>query len=220
MYIDKKEALRYMGYRGQKIDNVLQELLDNCIEEVQTVSRKDYIYDIFDIERRGSELCLKGTALVLPGKDIGAHLSRAEKCVVMAATLGLETDRRIAFYSRTDLTRGIVFDASAGAAIESLCDEIQEDIAAKAGSMGFEITQRFSPGYGDLPIDIQGDITRVLRAYERIGLGVNESNVMIPRKSVTAFIGLQKESCASTEHKCANCDNNSCLYRRGEYNDK
>ncbi|MGE5676679.1 MAG: hypothetical protein ACM3ZR_01325 [Pseudomonadota bacterium] len=218
MYIDKKEVLRYMGYRGQEMDKALLELLDSCIEEVQTVSRKDYIYEVFDIERSGSELCLKGTALSLPGKDIARHLSKSDKCVVMAATLGLETDRRIALYSRTDLTRGIVFDASAGVAIESLCDEVQEEVAAKARTMGLEITQRFSPGYGDLPIDIQGDLTRVLKAYERIGLGVNENSVMIPRKSVTALIGMQKEGCASKEHKCTNCDNKNCLYRKDEDN--
>lgn len=217
MYIDKKEALRYMGYRGQEIDKGLQELLDNCIDEVRTVSRRDYIYEVFDIERRGPELCLKGTTLVLPGKNIGSHLSKADKCVVMAATLGLEADRRIAFYSRTDLTRGIVFDACAGVAIEWLCDEIQKEIAAKAKSMGFEITQRFSPGYGDLPIDIQGDLTRALKTYEKIGLGVNESSVMIPRKSVTALIGMQKEACASTEHKCIDCDSKNCLYREDGY---
>ncbi|HWQ29759.1 MAG TPA: hypothetical protein VN549_02115, partial [Negativicutes bacterium] len=207
-------------YRGQEMARTLQELLDNCIEEVQTVSRQDYIYEIFDIERDGSELRLKGTALALPGKDICSHLSKADKCVVMAATLGLETDRRIALYSRTNLTRGIVFDASAGVAIESLCDQVQEEIADKAGIMGYDITQRFSPGYGDLPIDIQGDITRVLKAYERIGLGVNENSVMIPRKSVTALIGMQKEGCATKEHKCTSCDNKNCLYRKGEDNGK
>lgn len=213
MYIDKKEALRYMGYRGQEMDNALQNLLDICIDEVKTVSKESFTYEIFDIERSSEGLYIKGTTLLLRGKDIERHLSKAEKCAVMAVTLGLETDRSIAFYSRTDLTKGIIFDACAAAAVESLCDDVQYEIGTKTKAMGLEMTQRYSPGYGDFSIDVQKEITRVLKTYEKIGLGVNESSIMIPRKSVTAVIGMQKESCVTEGHKCINCKDKNCLYR-------
>lgn len=213
MYIDRKEALRYMGYRGQKMDPALHDLLDTCIEEVKAVSKESFTYGIFDMERVEEGLQLKGTTLLLHGKDIGRHLSKAEKCAVMAVTLGLETDRRIAFYSKTDLTKGLIFDACAAAAVESICDMVQEEIEAKAKAIGLQTTTRFSPGYGDFSIDIQKEIARVLKTYEKFGLGVNESSIMIPRKSVTAVIGMQKESCISREHKCINCEDKNCLYR-------
>lgn len=214
MRIDKKEALRYMGYRGQKIDHAMQGLLEACMEEVRSVSRENYTYEIFDIERKPEGLYLKGTTLLLQGRDIGAHLEKSVKCAVMAVSLGLEIDKRLSFYSRTDLTRSLVFDACAAAAVEALCDEVQEGIEAEAGKLGLQITARFSPGYGDFSIDIQKELVRTLKTYEKFGLGVNESSIMIPRKSVTAVIGMQEENCGTREHKCISCTDENCTYRK------
>ena len=214
MYIDRKEALRYMGHRGQKIDESLQSLLDACIDEVMNISKKGFIYEIFDIERREEGLYLKGSTLILRGEAIHAHLLKAERCAVMAVTLGLEVDRRIAFYSKTDLTKGLVFDACAAVAVESLCDMVQSEIEGKAMTMGLDITSRFSPGYGDFSIDLQKEIAKVLRTYEKIGLSVNESSIMIPRKSVTAVIGMCKGKCSVKSHKCGSCEDKYCLYRK------
>ncbi|HYF82475.1 MAG TPA: vitamin B12 dependent-methionine synthase activation domain-containing protein [Clostridia bacterium] len=220
MYIDRKEALRYMGYRGQKIADNLQCLLDDCIDEVMDISKNSFIYEIFDIERREDGLCMKGSTLILRGEAIHAHLQKAEKCAVMAVTLGLEVDRRIAFYSKTDLTKSLVFDACAAAAVESLCDIVQSEIASKAMTMELEITSRFSPGYGDFSIDIQREIAKVLKTYEKIGLSVNESSIMIPRKSVTAVISLQYDKCSVKSHKCNNCEDKYCLYRKDGADDE
>lgn len=214
MYIDKKEALRYMGYRGQKPDSGMEKLLDVCIAELCDIIKKGFVYDIYDIERTEEGLCLKGTTLVLHGEAIEAHLSRSGKCALLAVTLGLEVDKRVAFYSRMDLTKGLVFDACATAAVEALCDEAQGEIAAAAAAMELQATSRYSPGYGDFDIGIQSQLVKVLKAYERIGISVNESSIMIPRKSVTAIIGLQKEKCTSEGLKCKSCNDRYCLYRK------
>lgn len=214
MYIDRKEALRYMGYRGQKLDHETERLLDECIEEILSISKNSYVYDVFDIERQEEGMYLKGTKLFLEGEAIREHLSKARECAVMAVTLGLEVERRIALYTKTELTKGLVFDACAAAAVESLCDLVQDEIKSKAEVMGLEITGRFSPGYGDFPIEMQKEIISVLKAYERIGLSVNESSVMIPRKSVTAVIGLQQESCGSQTSGCDCCKDINCRYRK------
>jgi len=214
MFIDKKEALRYMGYRGQEMDEKLKALLDDCIQEVKAASRECFTYEIFDIERRPEGLRLAGTTLLLGGRDIGLHLAESRKCALMAVSLGLEIDRRLSIYSRTDLTRSLVFDACAAAAVEALCDEVQERVRSEAADIGLQITTRFSPGYGDLSIDIQRDIVRTLKTYEKFGLGVNGSSLMIPRKSVTAVIGLQSGDCSAREHKCISCEDKTCIYRR------
>ena len=49
---------------------------------------------------------------------------------------------------------------------------------------------RFSPGYGDLPINMQKDIFAALDCPRKIGLSLNESLLMSPSKSVTAIIGV------------------------------
>ena len=71
--------------------------------------------------------------------------------------------------------------------IEALCDCFEADVRGEYGS----IRSRFSPGYGDLSLDFQNDLFRVLDCQRTIGLVLNESMLMSPSKSVTAIIGVE-----------------------------
>ena len=75
--------------------------------------------------------------------------------------------------------------------IEALCDEFCRDMERELALLGFCTTKRFSPGYSDLPLEIQRDIFRVLGCEKRIGLMLNESLLMSPSKSVTAIVGIR-----------------------------
>jgi cobalamin-dependent methionine synthase I len=80
-------------------------------------------------------------------------------------------------------------DALASAAIEALCDGIQAELAAELPE-GYYLTGRFSCGYGDLPLEIQPEILAVLNTQKTIGLFCNQNNILLPRKSVTAVMGV------------------------------
>ncbi len=219
MIIDKNEALRYLGYKGQKVDINLENLLDQSIQELYLISKGKYIYDIFDLERQRDCIYIKGTAFYLHGKDIKTHLEHSEKCALMAVTLGLEVDKHIIMYSKTHLTKSVIFDACASAAVEGLCDRVEEEIKVKAQNTGYVLTSRYSPGYGDFPLSTQEDLLRILNAYNSIGLSVSENHIMLPRKSVTAVMGLQKKDCVMHSNKCSQCDNYDCEYRRNNHNE-
>jgi cobalamin-dependent methionine synthase I len=213
MNIDKKEVLRYLGYNNQALDQVMENLLEECVEEIKEVLKKNYVYYIYDIERQKDRIRFKETNLVFQSKDLSQHLQNSDKCALLAATLGLEIDKRLAYYSRLNLTKGIVLDASATTAIEALCDEVQEEMREKAEKEGYYLTTRYSPGYGDLAIDYQKDILEALKAYSKIGLSLTKDYIMLPRKSVTAFIGWQREEMA-LDDKCSICKDKNCTYRK------
>jgi cobalamin-dependent methionine synthase I len=109
----------------------------------------------------------------------------------MAVTLGNLVDAKIRYYEKFNLTKALILDACATVIIESACDEIQEEIKKEALKTNKGITYRYSPGYGDFPIDIQKKILDILEAQKKIGLSVTEDSILIPRKSVTAVIGFQ-----------------------------
>ena len=215
MSLNKLEILRYLGHNKQTIDNPMEKLLDECIEEITEIAQKRFVYHTYHIEKSNHILTFKDTTLSMDSKDIANHLSQSDQCSLMAASLGLEVDRRIAYYGKFDMTKSLILDACASTAIEALCDEVEEKVRLEALEQGYNITSRFSPGYGDLPITLQKDFTNVLKAYAKIGLTVNESSIMLPRKSVTALIGWQKEKCTRTVHKCNLCLKKNCLYRKG-----
>lgn len=218
---DKNEILRYLGHNGQKVDDSIYTLIDECIDEIRSIARFRYTYKIFDVKIGMSQgsLCieLSDTNVKLTGNDIYEHLRDCRKCAVMAVTLGVEVDNIIRTAQRDDMLKALVLDSCATEFIEKLCDNVENEIRAIAQSENKGINFRFSPGYGDLPIDVQSSVVRILDGTRKIGLTVTENSLMIPGKSVTAIIGF------TTDYKLkpgkTGCDicsmRNNCMFRRG-----
>lgn len=214
MDIDRDEVLRYLGISPKKADKKILAYISDCIEETLKESNPKYIYKIFDLNFKRESILVEGTNLILEGRHIKNLLKQSLKCVLFAATLGSGVERRIGYYKSYDLTRSLVLDACATALIESVCDDIEREVR-DIGEQEYElnITSRYSPGYGDLSLSIQPKLLNVLEAH-RIGLTVTEDLIMIPRKSVTAVIGLQKEK-GSITGTCEKCKNSGdCPYRK------
>jgi len=49
---------------------------------------------------------------------------------------------------------------------------------------------RFSPGYGDMGIENQTKVLKVLSADKTLGITLNSSYFMTPIKSITAIMGV------------------------------
>ena len=64
---------------------------------------------------------------------------------------------------------------------------------------------RFSPGYGDLPITLQNQLLDLLDAPRRVGLTASASHILIPRKSVTAILGVSDRPVAQGARSCVSC---------------
>ena len=97
MVIDKQEVLRYLGYKNQIINKSLIDLVHECCCEIIDICKENFVYEIFDIERKNDQIFLLGSTLVLKDMDIKNLLINSNKCVVMAATLGINVDSRIAY---------------------------------------------------------------------------------------------------------------------------
>ena len=76
------------------------------------------------------------------------------------------------------------------------------------------LRSRFSPGYGDLGLEMQKDIFAVLDCPRKIGLSLNESLLMSPSKSVTAIIGISNVPKTCKPDNCASCAKSDCTFRR------
>lgn len=216
MNIDKNEVLRYLGHKNQDIDEELNSLIDECMLEIVQISKPLYIYKIFDIEAKDDSISVLGTNLLLEGKDIYKHLKDAKRIAIMAATLGVNADNKIRITGKMDMTKSFILDACATDFIEKVCDKVEGEIIEKAKEENFKTNFRYSPGYGDLPIGIQGEIIGILNANKAIGLTTTESSIMIPRKSVTAIVGfLEQDAKVSKKKNCASCNlSKTCNFRR------
>lgn len=214
--IDKNEALRYLGYGGKSPDETIRQLIDTCEAELLKAIQPRFLYRCFDIEKTKSGILLDNTNLLLTGKDIENHLSGCNKAVLLCATISSGADRLIRVAQLNDMTKAVILDSLASVAVEQICNQAEKEIK-KQFSEYFQ-TWRYSPGYGDFPIEIQKDFLDVLNAPKTIGLMATESSILTPRKSVTAVIGLSADEILQKKRGCQTCRlRETCAFRkRGE----
>ncbi len=184
--ISEKEILRYAGCT--KPDESIYDLLRECIREATGKFTYRVCHTALQVSIHG-EMCDFGFFQVRSAK-LASNISGCDIVIAFAATVGIEIDRTIAKYSRVSPSKALMFQAMGAERIESLCDCFCDDINKQYSA---ELRPRFSPGYGDLSVEVQKDIFAVLDCERKIGLTLNNSFLMSPSKSVTAFIGIEND---------------------------
>ena len=203
----QKEALRYLGYRGNEPDDATAGLLDKGYSELSAAAVKRYVYKLSDKD---------DVSGLLRGNDINEHLSESSRVIFFAATLGSAADNVIRRAEVGNMAYALILDALASAMIEEYCDLAENEIKDKAGG---NFTWRYSPGYGDYPIEMQPDLIKYLNAEKLIGLTVTDSNIMLPRKSVTAVIGVSDKEQPDGKRGCEVCNmRENCAFRKNGTN--
>lgn len=212
--IDHAEVLRYL--HCEREDDATRSLIDRCAEEVRRKADVRTVSRVFAVKTVGADgVSFVGTGLRLPGGDLQRHLHGCSRAVLFAATLGDGIDRMIRAAQITDLTRAVVLDCCASALTEAVCNAEEARLRAEASARGEFLTARFSPGYGDLPLAVQKEFLAALDAAKRIGLLATAENVLTPRKSVTAVLGLSDRPTAGAAAGCETCAlRENCAFRR------
>lgn len=202
------EILRYAGCR--KADEATLSLLRDCLEEALPVLSYTVCYRLCSLSVENG-VCRIGDREFMSQK-LALRLSGCDKAVLFAATVGVGLDRLIAKYGRLSPAKGLMMQAIGAERIEALCDAFCKDVAEQTKQA---LTPRFSPGYGDLPLEIQPTIVALTDAQKQIGIGLTESLLMTPSKSVTAIIGLANDTTNTCQTKsCSDCDAVDCDFRR------
>lgn len=208
--IDRNEALRYLGYRGGALPDGAEAAVERCERLLMNVAKPRAVWRQFGLMPDGT---LVGTGFRPAGEDIRAHLAGCDRVILMAATLGAEVEALLRRTQVTNLADAVTLDACASAAVENVCDNLCADIATELAPL--YLTERFSPGYGDLPLSQQRELFCVLDVTRRIGVTLTDSGLMLPQKSVTAILGVSANPVSKRQGGCAACSmQETCVYRK------
>jgi len=204
--VDRSEVLRYLGYHGQGLSEELGDRIDDTVARCLTIARPRATLASYELRSVTDDAVeLEGCTLRLTGRDIATHLNDACEVVLFAATLGADVDRELRLLSLTDPLGQLVFDSVATALVERAADAAEARARAYAANQGRFTSWRFSPGYGDLPLDVQGSFLAVLDATRQLGITLTPSNLMVPTKSVTAIVGIHPSPQSGLESSCSIC---------------
>jgi hypothetical protein len=186
---DEKEILRYAmlpSFAPRPEELPLQE----CLEAAKGAAQCRAVWREYPLKRDGETLDL-GFAKT-DSKDLRRHLEGCDGILLFACTAGAETDRRIARAKMVSPARGLLMHAIGAQQVEGACDRLCGQLAEIYGDR--QLTDRFSPGYGDLPLTMQKDVIAALDCERTIGITLTESLLMTPSKSVTAIIGIKEKT--------------------------
>ncbi len=214
MEVNRKEVERYLGYRGlTTIDEKMQSVIEDCIREMEEAMTPRCIYKTFPIEWDG-ESCEFAGLRVKPG-NLTRNLKGCKEIVMLAVTIGPGADRLVKRSEIRDMLKAYTYQAVGAAAVEAWCDEVNERIKQEAADKELYARPRFSPGYGDFPLEVQKDFERILEMPKSIGVSLSESLLMTPTKSITAVIGLSDKATDCHRAGCEECNmHETCEYSR------
>jgi hypothetical protein len=231
--ISRSEARRFLGYRGiSEPDERVERILEECIQELQEKASPKEVHMTFPLEwEKGFCACsfagirvpdqlrerereAKQGCPVPPG-GLLKNLKGCSEIVMLAVTIGPEADLLVRRAEIRDVLRAYAFQAAGAAYAEAWCDEVNERIRQEAAERGLYARPRFSPGYGDFPLEAQKDFSRILDMPKKIGVSLSESLLMTPTKSITAVIGLSKEKTDCHRAGCEECSmSGTCAFSR------
>lgn len=201
-HIPVREALHFLGWRGAPVEETLMERIAALSDEVIRSVQPRVMMRRFRIEEGGR---LEGTAFSPAGESIRRMLAPCHEAVLLAATLDAQSERMLLRMQAKDAAQALLLDAVLSAAIEEVCELAEDMLRAQMTGEGLYLTDRFSPGYGDMPLAQSKEICEVLQSGKTIGLTVSGSGVMIPRKSVTAVMGVSRRAVVKRMRGCESC---------------
>ncbi len=176
--LDLHSVYRYMGCRETP---ELSELVKAAAQEAETAADYKLCYIKLPMKIEDDQITF-GAFPPVKSSKLAAHFAGCTAAVLFCATCGVFFDRKIAA-SRLSPVNAVIWDAVGTAAIEQLCDDFCCQMQT--------VRSRFSPGYGDLSLSFQRDLLAWLDASRYPGVGLTDSLLMTPTKSVTAIAALE-----------------------------
>lgn len=180
----------------------LTEQMDEAEGMLLEAARPAFAYVIID-----------AGGLQVHGESLARHLDGCDRLVLMAVTLGPEVDELISETQGEKIALSVVIDCGASVMAEMATNLAEEQIRAELASDGTPapdgnpvfMTGRFSPGYGDSPLEMQTQVLDLLDARRQLGITLSKGFMMSPSKSVTAIMGLADHPVTGRLATCEEC---------------
>ncbi len=212
------EALRYMGYKtSEEATEEQKQKLNEVYEELAKVAHCRYHAVRLAIVLNTGDYVAFENGFVLNSKDLATKLEACDEAILFCATLGSEIDRELMQAAARGVEKQVMVQAVAASMLESYCDELETELLTKEDiDAGLCLLPRFSPGYGDLSIQVQPEFLRQVDAARRVGVTLTDGLVMTPTKSVSAVVGVAYKPGANPleHHDCSCCSLHNCAFRK------
>jgi len=167
--LKEKRILRLIGHRQKIVNASLEKLIIEEKKKLSHLLHPASVYMIIDYEKTNKH----------------PIFNNATKVALCICTIGLGLEKEVEnLIKRNDLLRALILDSLGSESVEEVAIHSDRKIAEEALTMHLWPSKRFSPGYREWDLKEQQFIFKMLPA-KKIGVKLNESCMMIPRKSIS-----------------------------------
>lgn len=200
---------------GEGSREFVSHFAEEILREAEEIAEVRAEYRIFEgiVADDSKKTISVGSQSFNVDKIVYSQLKKSESTALFLCTAGPEIGRRsrMAMQER-DLLTGYIYDVIGSEVAEAAADLMQKDLEANAGTDGFRITNRYSPGYCGWDVAEQHKLFSFF-PDNFCGITLTESALMTPVKSVSGIIGIGK-NVKHNPYTCGMCDMKDCIYRR------
>ncbi|NIM90739.1 MAG: hypothetical protein GTO17_07300 [Candidatus Aminicenantes bacterium] len=167
--LQEKRIFSLMGYQQKTNSSSLTKLITEEKKKLDDLLKPESLYTIIDYEETNKH----------------SVFNDAEKVALCVCTIGPELEKEVEdLTKKNDLLKALILDSMGSEAVEEVATQSDKIIAEEAIKMNLWPSKRYSPGYGGWDLKEQQFIFKMLPA-QKIGIKLNESFMMIPRKSIS-----------------------------------
>lgn len=184
------------GIDPAKASALLNRTAAEILDEANSLLKPAALYGTLPVtDFQHEEITFAGGTF--SGSLVARAFAGASKLTLALCTIGSELEERTAELMNADMIHGIALDGAGTAAVGKLSRMIKEEIVYNAEKNGFKAGMKANPGQEGWPIWQQQTFFSLVPA-EKIGVTLNKSCLMIPRKSVSFVIGYGERMCAES----------------------
>lgn len=198
--LPRREIYRYLGYKNAR---QVSPRTRKMVEE--------------QLAAAGRWLSPRAVYRIIGREDLAfrQHFKDARQVALAICTAGEALEERIqGLFHQGSAAEAVILDAIGSVAAEAVAEVVNREIDTWARQRGLHTTRRFSPGYGDWPVEDQEFVFSHFPP-EPAGVRLSPGGMMLPRKSVSFAVKIGERPMQEVNPgRCASCQLHSrCAYR-------
>lgn len=186
----RREIYRYLRLEGSEPDEETKADVERNLRRLMETARIAKTAELRPVRREGNILYFG--SFQTESRVLAENLKTSEYVVLFAITLGAAVDRLINKLTVLSKTDAFMTDACATEMLESYANDYCREIKEAAAPYDLTTHPRFSPGFADFGLEHQWPLIRTLKADKKIHIALTDGNMLIPTKTITAIMGLDK----------------------------
>lgn len=209
----EKERIPHLSKDGPK--HVIHIAMEHCLKESGVLVEPKYLSAAKKIAGLKGDYIEIDDKIRFSGRRLSSYIKGASRLYLFLVTIGPRIEEKASeLIAESEPLYGYLFDRIGSFAVESLAESMEAKLCEECASNGESASMRLSPGYCDWPIEEQFKMARVLD-FSKIGVRLTQMCMMVPRKSISAIIGIGPKGVFSKRRsQCAVCEKEECIYRR------